>query len=226
MADSNLFLSSGTDTGNTFNSRSDAFIFGDDFDDTQQGGQGPNTLTGGTDDDLIYGGQDEIDPFDAADTIYGRAGSDRIYGNGGDDVLYGDNTVYDFDGGKDTLYGGSGNDTLFGSAGDDWLWGNDGNDLLVSGLGFDSLAGGLGADIFVISTEAQQDVVLDFNTSQDILSIGRNGNTSLTYNQLLTNSVSDANGTWLNFGNGQGVILAGYSATDLANGSDDFFFWG
>lgn len=62
--------------------------------------------------------------------------------------------------GEDTIYGGKANDRLSGGAGHDWLQGDRGNDILT---------GGAGRDSFVFGKAFGDDVVTDFDKSQDRL---------------------------------------------------------
>ncbi|MFZ3053219.1 MAG: hypothetical protein WA099_07380, partial [Sulfuricurvum sp.] len=92
-------------TGNASNNT----IWGNNGDDTIDGGGGADVLFGNSDNDLIYGGI-------GSDTIDGGAGNDNLYSN----------TVgaVDSAGTKNTIYGGSGYDTIHGGLSNDILNGD------------------------------------------------------------------------------------------------------
>ncbi len=196
----------------------------DSFEDSLLGGMGDDSLTGDIYDDLIYGGGGVNAPSDNGDHIYGHRGHDRIYGNGGADVIFGDDSVNDDVGYDDSLYGGLGDDSLFGGAGDDEIFGHDGNDLLCSGKGDDSMTGGSGNDIFLILNNTGYNLILDFDDNgTDVMSIQRTA-TIRDFSDVQAHLISDANGSFIGTGNGQGITLAGVLAGELT--ADDFYFWG
>ncbi|WP_349617118.1 glycosyl hydrolase family 28-related protein [Azotobacter salinestris] len=103
--------------------------------------------------------------------------------------------------GNDLLVGGDGDDQLHGGAGDDRLDGGAGNDVLDGGAGRDRLTGGAGADTFVFAaredsyrtdTAVFNDLILDFDASEDRIDLsalgfsglgdGRNGTLAVTLN--------------------------------------------
>ncbi|MFK7752414.1 MAG: calcium-binding protein [Sedimentitalea sp.] len=112
----------------------------------------------------------------AGDSITGDANANVLNGLGGDDTLIGG-------GGDDTLIGGDnvdraradaqGNnaDVLKGGAGDDTLLGGLGDDRLFGGKGDDTHTGGEGADVFVFRDLGDDDVIIDFDTGEDLLNL-------------------------------------------------------
>lgn len=103
-----------------------------------------------------------------------------MHGDGGNDIIRGESH-------SDTLYGGEGNDRLLGDADNDLLRGEGGNDFLNGGTGQDALIGGAGdnrliggadADLFVFSLNISdgRDVVMDFDPSQDRMTLNYNYN--------------------------------------------------
>lgn len=83
---------------------------------------------------------------------------------------------------EDIMTGGTANDYFIGAYGDDLLSGGDGDDKLIGGLDNDTLVGGNGHDTFVFHRYADgnpdtddagigdgADVILDFNTAEDML---------------------------------------------------------
>jgi hypothetical protein len=78
--------------------------------------------------------------------------------------------------------GGAGNDTITGGTLNDTLIGGDGNDSITGGRGKDNITGGAGVDTFVIaqptvaavtSTVGAPDVITDFTSGTDKLSLGQ-----------------------------------------------------
>lgn len=110
-------------------------------------------LGGGKDYDgvRITAHSDKIDGSDGHDAIAGGKGHDRIHGHAGDDKLFGN----------------SGNDELIGDAGSDWLVGSSGDDRLSGGAGTDILHGGSGRDTFVVTANAELDIIRDFKKGED-----------------------------------------------------------
>jgi len=96
-----------------------------------------------------------------------------ITGGQGNDVMTGG-------AGADVITGGAGNDSLTGGAGADTISGGDGIDTITGGLGADQMTGGAGADRFVFTANATgsiqsdataTDVIKDFTSGTDKLSI-------------------------------------------------------
>ncbi|MDF0553527.1 DUF4347 domain-containing protein [Kamptonema sp. UHCC 0994] len=151
-------------------------LSGGDGNDTVQGGKGNDIAVGDLGDDLLFGdeGNDTLCSGDGNDTIYGDTGSplavgtaggqDQICGGLGDDLLYGNE-------GQDTLNGYVGNDTLYGGKDDDYLIGGANDDLLKGDEGNDSLLGGSGKDIFALVIGEGSDIILDFQTGQDLMGL-------------------------------------------------------
>ncbi|TDQ80908.1 hemolysin type calcium-binding protein [Dongia mobilis] len=88
----------------------------------------------------------------------------NVTGNVLDNVIVGNDA-------DNLLDGGSGNDTLLGLAGNDTLLGGLGNDFLAGGSGNDVMTGGAGNDTYAFGSFGEgDDIIKDFNKSQDILS--------------------------------------------------------
>jgi len=85
------------------------------------------------------------------DTLSGSSGSDVIYGGAGNDIIHGG-------GGNDYLFGGDGNDTIFAEAGDD---------MLDGGAGDDILNGGIDNDVYVVTRNAGNDRINNYDPSGD-----------------------------------------------------------
>lgn len=159
-------------------------INGGDGDDTLNGGGGADTINGGDGDDAVNGGGsgDTLNGDDGDDTLNGGAGADTLNGSIGDDTTNGgagSDTVNGGSGsdtinggaGGDTLNGGSDGDALNGGAGGDTLNGGAGADIINGGAGADTLTGGNGSDEFVFNNNFGADVIEDFNTSVDTLTL-------------------------------------------------------
>ena len=109
-----------------------SIIFGDNGNDTLDGGAGDDTIFGQGGDDLIIGGRDSLASRDINNTIDVADLEDQTESDDGNDTLYGG-------GGNDTILGGQGNDILDGGDGDDTLSGQDGVDIFRGGAGVDTV---------------------------------------------------------------------------------------
>ena len=109
-----------------------SIIFGDNGNNTLDGGAGDDTIFGQGGDDLIIGGRDSLASRDINNTIDVADLEDQTESDDGNDTLYGG-------GGNDTILGGQGNDILDGGAGNDTLSGQDGIDVFRGGAGVDTV---------------------------------------------------------------------------------------
>ena len=109
-----------------------SIIFGDNRNNSLDGGAGDDTIFGQGGDDLIIGGRDSLASRDINNTIDVADLEDQTESDDGNDTLYGG-------GGNDTILGGQGNDILDGGAGDDTLSGQDGVDIFRGGAGVDTV---------------------------------------------------------------------------------------
>jgi Ca2+-binding RTX toxin-like protein len=163
---------------------------------------------------LATEGNDQIngtivhDYFDALlgdDIVFGGGGADVIFGNEGNDTLYAD--TYAGFAGADTatdyniLLGGTGDDTLVSGIGWDDLWGGTGNDVMT---------GGANLDWFVFEPGSGVDTITDFTAGEDQIMVMPNmngvGEFALSQN---------GNGTVVDFGGGNAVLLAGVEMSSL-----------
>ncbi|MEH2401731.1 DUF4347 domain-containing protein [Nostoc sp.] len=115
-----------------------------------------------------------INGFDnSADVINGQEGDDYINGLSGNDLLRGGT-------GNDTLVGSAGDDILIGGKGSNNLSGGAGNDILLVGdydadyssddqEQNDILYGGSGNDQFIYQSYSTNNIIIDFNQSEDKL---------------------------------------------------------
>ena len=108
----------------------------------------------------------------------------------------------------DTIYANGGDDTADGVHGTDIIDGGDGNDTLVGGTGTDYLTGGLGADRFVVEANSDWEIIYDYHHEQgDRLLVKEAGHRDYSV------QVQDGD-TFVNFGNGEGVVLVGVTNFD------------
>ncbi|MEH2117915.1 DUF4347 domain-containing protein [Nostoc sp.] len=135
-----------------------------------------------------------VNGFDnSADVINGQGGNDRIDGKSGNDLLRGGT-------GNDTLVGSAGDDILIGGKGSNNLSGGAGNDILLVGdydadyssddqEQNDILYGGSGNDQFIYQSYSTNNIIIDFNQSEDKLVL-----TNVFKNQGYTGSNPIADG--------------------------------
>ena len=218
--------------------------------DTLDGEVGDDSLSGGADNDLLIGrgGNDTLAGDDGDDRLYGGGGHDQLFGGAGLDLLFGGTGDDSLDGGagndtlngeagadqiaggdgNDQLSGWTGNDTLAGDGGDDRLFGGLGNDSLDGGAGNDRLFGGAEADVFIFADGHGQDTIGDFNALSALEKIDLSGITALgvyaDYDALNASGAvtTSGGGVLINTGDGNSILLAGVSLTDLDN--TDFIF--
>lgn len=191
---------SGSSSNVAYSGSGNDVLHGDGGADTLGGGLGNDTLTGGGGDDVFYGGKGATD---ADDVFSGGAGDDIFFGGSGSDII-------DGDAGADEIFGGSGDDTLNGGAGADSLFGGGGDDLLT---------GGSGADFFFFANTHGDDVVTDFNATEDTLFLA---NTVTDFTDLASvqaaasaTTVDGTAGLLIDTGGGNSVFLQGIITTDL-----------
>ena len=184
------------------------------------GETGADQLIGSAFNDFIY--------FDAQDTVVNAgAGSDAlfVYQGVGQAVL---NVTLNVAAAQaEYVIGGAGNDTLFntGSATAVALLGGAGNDTLTGGLNNDFLygdlgAGNLGSDVFVVTNNAQTDVILDFTDGADKLNVHNTGFASFAQVQAAASASGPS--TIINFGGGNSVTLFAFALGSL-DASDIIF---
>jgi Ca2+-binding RTX toxin-like protein len=148
---------------------------------------------------------DYFEAYEGDDIVFGGGGGDIIGGGLGNDTLYAD-TYANFPG-ADTatdyniLLGGAGDDFLVSGVGMDDLWGGVGNDVMT---------GGAGVDWFVFEPGSGIDTITDFTAGEDQIMVMANmngvGDPTLSQNQ---------DGTVVDFGGGNAVILAGVDVASL-----------
>ncbi|RMM52772.1 putative Ig domain-containing protein [Pseudomonas corrugata] len=112
---------------------------------------------------LIYGDGSYVSATAPMTTVQGTAGNDTLLGTSASEIFY----------------GGAGNDTINGAAG---------GDILVGGAGIDKLTGGTGADTFRFASQSDSyrnattsfdDIITDFDVTQDKIDLAGLGFTGL-----------------------------------------------
>jgi Ca2+-binding RTX toxin-like protein len=147
-----------------------------------------------------------------------------ISGSAGVDILQVD--VDDFG-----LSGGGGNDLLLGASSDDWLSGGIGNDFLVGFGGADNLIGGKGNDIlsggddtdvdtFVFGKGSGKDVILDFDTENDMLQITKT-KTIKKIADVIKHAKAHGDDLVITLGKGQTITLKDVTKAELKAAADD-----
>ncbi|NVJ70015.1 MAG: DUF4347 domain-containing protein [Alphaproteobacteria bacterium] len=194
-------------------------IDGGGDDDLLRGGQGHDLVNSGSGNDLVWAGRgddgdDTVNGDEGADTLGGGVGDDLIDGGKGDDVIYGRE-------GEDTLFGGEGNDLIYNGEGSDSVNGGNGNDTLWGSAGdHDTLTGGDGEDTFAFTAISGDDVVADFDATEDILDLrfveadfGGIGDVQAAATETSQNG---ADGLLIDLG-GNSVFLVGLTLDDLSD---------
>lgn len=224
-------------------------LYGFDGNDTIDGGAGTDQLVGGKGNDTLTGGAgaDRLDGGADTDTVSYAASAAAVSANlltgkasGGDakgdvfvsienltgskfnDTLVGNSGVNTLSGlaGNDWLDGGKGNDKLIGGAGDDTLIGGAGNDHIYAGAGQDKVWLGDGSDVFHLAPKDQTATIYDFDVAADRIDVSGFSQISAQNYQSFLHDTAD--GTVLDLGNGDRVVLVGVDVADL--GLSDFLF--
>lgn len=120
-------------------------------------------------------------------TFYGTNNGEWLVGEGSDD----------------TIYANGGDDSADGVGGTDIIDGGDGADSINGGTGSDDLTGGLGGDLFKLDHNGGWDIIRDFHPEQ--------GDRLLVQDDGQYTVVVDDGDTYLNFGEGNGFVLEGYT---------------
>jgi Ca2+-binding RTX toxin-like protein len=186
-----------------------SIIFGDNGNNTLDGGVGDDTIFGQGGDDFITGGRDSLASRDINNTI---DVADLVDQTESDD-------------GNDTLYGGRGNDTILGGQGNDILDGGDGDDTLSGQAGIDIFRGGAGSDTVDYSKESPFQLIV--NLAANFASGGTaSGDTFYSIENLIGSDdridrfigTSAANHFW---GRGGGDYFNGGGGNDILDGGND-----
>lgn len=101
----------------------------------------------------------------------------------------------------------------FGNGLDNIISGGSGKQTIDGGAGNDVLTGGGGADTFVFAKGNGTDLITDFG-ADDTIRLDGYGVTS--FDHLLSASTQQGANLWLNFDNGESVVLANTTASDLS----------
>ncbi|WP_209091329.1 family 16 glycosylhydrolase [Agrobacterium tumefaciens] len=100
----------------------------------------------------------------------------------------------------------------FGNALDNIITGGSGSQTIDGGAGNDVLIGGGGADTFVFTSGNGTDLVMDFSAND---TIRLNGYGVTSFDQLVASATQQGDNLWLNFSNGEAVVLARTTINDL-----------
>jgi len=217
----NLLIAQGTIIENAITGAGNDTITGNNANNTLTGNGGADSMFGGNGNDTLFGGDanDTLAGGQGADLVDGGNGDDTILGDAGDDELRGrgDNDSLDGGAGNDTVRGNSGNDTLYGGDGADFVAGGIGDDLLNGGLGNDTQIGGLGNDTFIFANGFGQDLILDFEATNDLEKIDLQLVSSIvSYADLAANHMSQVGANVIiDAGGGHTITLSGVSLGDL-----------
>ena len=191
-------------------------VVGTDFDDVLLGNNEVNVLRGGDGDDAIhsFGGADIIDGGEGTDTALFTAspGVTVELDDDGNAVLASGEELISI---ENLTGSASGSDNLTGNAGENVLSGQGGNDVL---------AGEGGSDTFVFEQGTDQDIVTDFESSDDLLDLTDFGFGSVEEVQeaAVEEIVDGQVATTIDLDGGAGgdqVTLLGVAVTDLNSGN-------
>lgn len=160
------------------------------------GATGPATLNVSVGDDTLSWGKTS-----SGVSVDGLSGMDNIVGTNL----------------QDTIYGGADDDVLDGYGEADTIGGGAGSDMLTGGWGIDSFVFDA-ADLSSTASTVDVDVITDFNTKETLILDGF----GLTLADLSVTSTSE--GTLINVGAQQQILLQDYSETTLAALSDNIVF--
>ncbi len=171
--------------------------------------EGADTITGSDNRDIVAGsgGDDTISGGKGRDILRGGSGDDTIRGGDARDIIRGDS-------GDDTLYGDAGDDVVLGDAGEDTLYGGADDDILYGGSGNDTLTGGAGSDTFLYKGSAGEDIIKDFNTSEDTIDLSMLPN-ALKFSELTLTATTDGKGTIISHSDLGKVTLENVVSTDV-----------
>jgi Ca2+-binding RTX toxin-like protein len=184
-------------------------IFGDNGDNTLDGGAGDDVIVGLRGNDLLIGGTDSLASRDINNTIDVADLPDQTESDDGDDWLF----------------GGRGNDTLFGGQGDDVLDGGDGDDMMSGQDGVDVFRGGAGVDTVDYSKESPFQLLVNLVTNQASGGTA-SGDTFYSVENLIGSDdridrfigTAAANHFW---GQGGGDYFNGGGGNDILDGGSD-----
>ncbi len=184
-------------------------IYGNDSNETLDGGAGGDMIFGQGGGDLIIGGRDSLASRDINNTIDVADLEDQTESDDGDDALY----------------GGGGNDTILAGQGDDTLDGGRGDDMLSGQAGIDIFRGGAGSDTVDYSRESPFQLIV--NLEQNFAYGGTSsGDTFDSIENLIGSDdridrfigTAAANHFW---GQGGGDVFNGRGGNDILDGGND-----
>ncbi len=214
IGNSYLWIAYNANIENATGGSGNDLITGNALANTIKGGSGTDTLIGNGGDDWFNGnaGNDSITGGNGNDTVRGGKDLDTLHGGDGDEFINGNND-------NDLIYGDAGNDTIHGGKSDDQIIAGAGNDLIYGDLGNDTLTGGSGADIFIVKSNGENDVILDFVSGSDTIEL--NG-TSLSTETLLSAVSFSSEGATIAISDGTSLLI--YDLIESSFSLSDFSF--
>lgn len=153
----NMIIARDTDIENAVSGSGNDQLIGNALSNTLKSGGGNDTVNGGAGNDLVIDGlgQNSLNGGEGSDKLVSFAGLNTQSGGTQSDFLIGGMQ-------SDTLNGGEGNDVIRGDSSSVFFAGSD---QITGGSGNDTLMGGGGADTFIFNTNAGDDVIAGFDTS-------------------------------------------------------------
>lgn len=177
--------------------RGDDSLEGNSGNDRLYGGSGTDTLRGGDGDDYLRdeSGRDIFDGGEGQDTAayWGHSSGVTVNletgANSSGDTYISIENILGSNKADDHLTGDAQNNYLRGAAGNDTLIGGSGADTLRGDSGNDVMTGDDGGDLFVFHNSFGQDVVTDFDVSQDVLDVS-SVEAFTSFSDVITNHAS------------------------------------
>jgi len=229
VIDGSIFMGAGVDEYLGQNGTVSGLIDLGSGDDTAIGGAGSETFIGGLGNDIMDGGDGidyavfNVSAFSDLTIVENADGSFTVTANTGSD---GTDTLRNIEfiriGNEDFELSPSDPDVINGTDSADTLTGTSGNDTLIGGLGNDTLSGGSGADKFVFALGDGQDVITDFDASEDIIELALSPYMSMAQLRAM---LSQHDGyVMMDMGGGDAVRFDGMTVSDFT--VDNFILTG
>jgi len=180
------------------------------------GTDGADTLSGTEKHESFWGGQGDLMTGGAGDdTYYVRAATDRVVeqsGGGFDRIVAWMNIDLSKYANVENVWVRSNQTYGAGNAADNIVEGDAGSQQLYGGQGQDILIGGAGADVFIVIKGEGNDVIQDFNGTEDIVRLTAGLTDFAQVQARLTQVGADVK---LDLGDGHGLMFRGLLTTQL-----------
>ncbi|WP_137700888.1 calcium-binding protein [Marimonas lutisalis] len=193
-------------------------VIGTAFDDFISTDLTDNAIFTGDGDDRIRArkGRDTMEAGAGNDELDAGKGRDRMNGDDGNDLLIGRR-------GHDNMRGGRDDDTIDGGTGKDLMLGGRGNDLLIGGEDDDTIQGNQNDDTFVFADGHGDDVITDFEATNDLERIDFSGlSTMNSFVDVEAAATQQGADLLIITGGSSSILLEGVAPGDL--GAEDFIF--